>query len=171
MTSQDGADRMEELLKEAKELKIKGAHFCKSEESLQKKIDEAKGTVVAVEEQPKERPVAPKAKRKPAPKMSVANVGIDARAALLNKLEAEDPECKYLFQPFGTTAEALAAKSMERTSYTLGNEIVCRTDREAYYAVVEAKNEMQRRGMDAIDPNGQQIKSLTSRAKELPTAR
>ena len=159
--------KREELLIEAKAMGLQGAHFCKTEESLQAKIDKAKMGLNRVE---KPEPVVETPKRKAPPKMSVANVGIDARAALLTRLEAEDPECKYQLQPFGITAEELTAKALQRTDHTIGNEIVCRTDREAYEAVVNAKNAMQRRSMDAIDPSGSKIKAHTARAKELPTA-
>jgi len=139
MTSQ--TTKMEELKAEAKALGIKGAHFFKSEESLQDKIDSVK-TVEPVVEQPK---------RKPAPKMSVAGILTDDRAALVERLEKEDPDCKYIFQSGDISDRELAAKGLERTEYSLKNDILCRTDRESYIKVQDAKRQAQYDSMQRID--------------------
>ena len=65
MTSQ--TETLEGLKLKAKALKIKGAHLCKTVDSLQAKIDEVSGAVMVAE--PVEVP-----KRKRAPRMSVGGI-------------------------------------------------------------------------------------------------
>ena len=54
---------------------------------------------------------------------------------------------------------------MERTEYRLGNDIIARTDKQSYKDWSAAKREADRRGMDAIDDEGLEVKSLTAEAK------
>jgi hypothetical protein len=139
---------MEELKTKAKSLGIKGVHLYKKEDALQAKIDEVESGSVVTEEKPVEV-VEPK--RKPAPKMTVANIMRDDRTLLVERLEAEDPDSKYIFQNSDITDAELAAKGLERTEHSLKNDILCRTDRQSYDEVQALKREAQYEAMQRID--------------------
>ena len=157
MTSQ--TETLEELKLKAKALKIKGAHLYKDADSLQAKIDEVKGEAVVAEVEV----VAPK--RKPAPKMSVGGILSDDRAELVAKLEAEDPDAKYIFQRGDISDKELAGKGLERTEHTLRNDVLCRTDREAYGEVQARKRKAQYESMQRIDGGQGVIDNFTEVAK------
>jgi hypothetical protein len=158
MTSQ--TETLEELKLKAKALKIKGAHLYKDAESLQAKIDEVTGVdvvVAAVTEAPK---------RKKAPKMSVGGILSDDRAELVARLEAEDPDAKYIFQRGDISDRELAGKGLERTEHVLRNDVLCRTDREAYNEVQANKRKAQYDSMQRIDGGQGIIDNFTEVAKK-----
>ena len=67
--------------------------------------------------------------------MSVGGILSDDRAELVARLEAEDPDAKYIFQRGDISNEELAGKGLERTEHTLRNDVLCRTDKEVYNEV------------------------------------
>ena len=152
MTSQN--ENKAELVNEAKELGIKGAHLM-GVETLEKRIAEAKEEPVK-----EETPVAAKPLRKKAPSIKVAGLTTQTRQQLIERLEREDPESKYVLQPSAMTGDKLAAKGLEATGETIGNEIVCRTSMESYAGMMKARNVQQREMMNAIDPAEERIKSF-----------
>jgi len=161
MTEQQETDTMEVLKAKAKELGVKGIHLFKSEDALQAKIDEM-GTVV--KEVTDVTP--PQPKRKKAPSMPVHVVGRDERAELVARLEREDPSCKYIFEKGTITDRELAAKGFERTTHTLGNDIVVRTDKDSFTEFFNAKRQAQANSMKSIDTAGTKIKSFTEAPKQ-----
>ena len=170
MTSQENSNgKMDELKAEAKGLGIKSPHFFKTEEALQAKIDVAKAELAkeTVEEPVvQEQKVVTEPKRKKAPKMQVTNLGRDGRTELIARLEREDPECKYAFDKGSVTDDELAAKGFERTTYSLGNDIVIRTDKEAFTEYHSVKRQAQTDLMKAIDTEGKSIGSVTETQKK-----
>lgn len=164
MTSQEKTDNAE-LIAEAKKLGIKGPHMC-SPSVLEQKVEDAKmETVEAVEEVVQET-VQAEPKRKIAPSMVVKGVNEDSRTKLISELEAQDPDCKYMFQAASVTDEQLLAKGLERTGKRLKNDIVVRTRKDSFVEYQKAKNEGQRKMMDSIDSVGTKIKSLNAQAKD-----
>lgn len=89
--------------------------------------------------------------RKKAPRMTVAGINEDSRAAMIDKHERLDPECKYVFQSSRATDEELRAKGLERTGHRLKNDILCRTIKESFEEYQEAKNVAQFESMKSID--------------------
>jgi hypothetical protein len=140
-------DERLELESVARGLGVKG-FLPKDDEVLKTKIAEAQ--VIDTEEV--ETVVAKvEVKRKTAPRMNVAGIGRDDRAALVERLEREDPECKYLFQAGTVTNRELAAKGLERTDYSLKNDIVCRTIKDSYEEMLNVRNEGSYEAMGRID--------------------
>lgn len=143
-----------EMEAKAKALGIKGVHLY-GDEKLMGEINRIEAEGAKVE--------APK--RKKAPKMKVSSVVEDSAEKLIRRLEREDPDCKYLLQPIGTTALTLAEKQLEATGETIGDCIVCRTDKEGYQEYVNSKNAATQRMMQSIDPSGERIKGHVASAK------
>lgn len=156
MTSQINDERQEKLEK-AKSLGIKGAHLC-SDETLDKKIAEEEAIIVT--DKKADEP------RKPAPKMKVERIGVNERDQLLRDLEDQDPDCKYSYQPVGVSQRKLDAIGLEATDITLGEEVVCRTDKKSFLDVQAAKNAKNRQMMNAVEADSDiGIKSLTAQPK------
>ena len=169
MASQDKTDKRKALEKQAKELGMKGIHFFKTEESLEagivaKQADAVKTepkleVEVVAEElevveavQEKEVVESPKSKkRKAPPRMNIANIGNDDRTAMITRLEREDPECTYVMQSSSITPAELAAKGLERTEYSVKNDIVCRTLKEGFTEFQREKNKAAFDAMQRID--------------------
>ena len=141
MTSQN--EEREALNDKAKKLGIKGPLLC-GLDTLNKKIAEAESAQT-------EEPAIVKPIRGKAPSMSVANIDKNHRTALIEELEAEDPECKYIFQAGNITDRLLKAKGMERTEHSLQGDIVCRTTKESYYAVKAARQNADYEAMKRVD--------------------
>ena len=167
MTSQTKTDKRIALEKEAKALDIKG-RFPAQDTGLQAKIDKANeiksklvvgasnveeseiaDVVAQVEEVVQETVQAPK--RKKAPRMTVAGINTDSRTEAVARLEREDPDCKYIFQNSSISDKDLAAKGLERTGESVKNDILCRTMKDSYEDVLNAKNEGQFESMQRID--------------------
>lgn len=180
MASQiEKTDERVELEAQAKELGMKGIHFFKTEESLKTAI--AKKQAENVTEPTEEVPVVEtkledeikveveKIKRKTAPRMSVANINNDDRTALIERMEREDPDSKYLFQSSTATPRELAAKGLERTDLSVKNDILCRTLKQGYEEYISDKNEAQHESMQRIDPTSDGIVgSHDAKAKKPP---
>lgn len=152
MTSQE-LD-IESLREEAAELGMKGVHLYKDPEKLAEKIAEHKA---------KAEPV-----RKKAPKMRVSGTGYtDYAMERLRQLEQEHPDRKYLIRAVGTPPEKLANQGLAFDGETIGDEMLCYTDRESYEEYIVAKNRAERRKMDAIDPvEDGKIKSFDAQPKK-----
>jgi len=152
---------MEALKAEAKKLNVPGWQATKDPEKLQAKIDEAKKT----------------GGRSKAPKLRVATSGESSRNKLIEQMEREDPECKYLTQSSALTQAEAKAKGIEICKEPngdfiyCGEDIVCRTDKESYYEWVDKRNADATRSMKSIDKDlstkhgGKHIQSLNSKAK------
>lgn len=148
----------------ARGLGIKGC-LPKSDDALETKIAEAQGTEAVVVERA-EPVVAQKGiERKTAPRMNVANVGRDDRTAMIEKLEREDPECKYVMQAGTVSNRELAAKGLERTEFSVKNDVVCRTLREGFSEYVEQKNKASYEAMQRIDGGTGIVGNHNSKAK------
>jgi hypothetical protein len=163
MTSQTKSDERIELEKEAKSIGIKGrlpfqnadlvAKIAIAKSKLAEEVEvmemvEAENEVPEIVEEPV---TAVKPLRKKAPSMSVSAVNNDARTKAVERLEREDPECKYIFQNSSISDKDLAAKGLERTGESVKNDIICRTTKESYEGVLSAKNEGQFESMQRID--------------------
>ena len=107
-----------------------------------------------------------KKERKPAPSMSIGTVSVDERTELIEKLQKEDPECKYVFQESSITNEQLAAKGLQRTEHKLRNDIVCRTVKTSYEGWIAAKNKFNTEQMESIDTEGQMVQSFEASSKK-----
>jgi hypothetical protein len=171
MVSQEvvGAEEMDALKAEARELKIKGYGLIKDPDKLRAKIEEAKTMEVTTEvETPK---------RKKAPKMQVASVGENTRAKLIAQLEKEDPECKYIFQAAGLSQSEALAKGLEIVTKDNGeimyhgNDIVCRTDKQSYIDWQNDRTKHSLKAMKSIDKDlsteggGRKIQSVSESPK------
>ena len=155
-------EKMEELTIKAKALKIQGVHLFGTEETLEAKINEVESAMeeaaaTAVPETPA---------RKQAPLMTVDGIDNDARRELIGRLEKEDPECKYVFRSATVTDDELRAQGYERTGHVLKNDIVCRTQRIGWEAVIEAKRKAQYDSMQSIDGGKGSIDSFEERARK-----
>lgn len=163
MTSQVEEVNVEELRAEAKALNASGWQACKDPDKLKAKIEEAK---------------LKNAERKKAPKMQVASVGENTRAKLIAKLEADDPESKYLTQAASISSEEINAKGLEVVKKSNGDimyhgsDIVCRTDKRSYYDWQNARSAHATEAMKAIDKDlsteggGRRIQSVTENVKQ-----
>ena len=168
MTSQkvEKTDERVALEAVAKELGVKSVHMFKKEGSLEAAIAKKQAEIVASEpkleveeltekvtEEVAPQEVAAKAspKRKAPPRMNVAGIGRDDRSALIERLEREDPECKYIFQSGTITQRELTAKGLEKTEYSLKNDVVCRTVKDSYEEMLQVRNESSYEAMGRID--------------------
>lgn len=165
MTSQIDNENMTKLKAEAKELGVKGIHFFKTEESLQAKVDSMKEPVIEQKVTEPEVVVNATPARKKAPKMSVSSISRDDREELIKELKRDDPDCEYLFEKGTVTDAELKAKGMERTGHSIRNDIVVRTDKEAFKQYYDAKRGAQERLMKSVDTDGTRIKSFTENRK------
>lgn len=172
-------EKTEERVKletQAKELGMKGIHFCKTEESLRVAIakkqagsEEPEVQDAKVDQEDEVVAEVKKMKRKTAPSMSVANINNDDRTALVERMEREDPDCKYIFQSGNATPRELAAKGLERTELSVKNDVLCRTMRDSYDGYISDKNQAQHEAMQRIDPTSDGIVgSHESKAKKPP---
>jgi hypothetical protein len=163
MTSTEETAGMDALKAEAKELGVTGWQAMKDPTKLQAKIDTAKAS----------GPV-----RKKAPKMVVASVGENSRTKTLANLEKGDPDSKYITQSASKTHEEIAAKGLEvmkkpngEVMY-VGNDIVCRTERESYNEWQNQRTNHSLKAMQSIDKDlevgrgGKRIQALTERTKQ-----
>jgi len=152
MTSQDEDRKL--LNDKAKKLGIKCPHTC-GLDTLLKKIADAEADAMEsetiMEEAVEEEVVVAEPVRRKAPSMSVGNILIDDRTQLINRLEAEDPDCKYIFQAGSVTDQVLKQKGLERTTHSLRGDIVCRTMKDSYYEVKAAKQKADYEAMQRID--------------------
>jgi hypothetical protein len=158
MTSEIEAN-IDELKAEAKALGLTGWQAMKDPVKLMAKIEAAKKVPV----------------RSKAPKMDVFTAGGSDRGKLIASLEKDDPECKYLTQSAKLTAEEAKAKGFEIMKKPNGeimyckNDIVCRTDKEAYYKWQGGRNDHSINMMKSIDKDldceggGEKIKSVAER--------
>ena len=167
MTSQkEKTDERKALEKLAKDVGVKSIHLFSKEGSLEAKVAEKQAEAIASEpklevekvteevaEEVAQEEVVAKAspKRKLPPRMNVAGIGRDDRAALIERLEREDPECKYIFQSSNITQRELTAKGLEKTDYSLKNDVVCRTMRDSYEEMLEVRNNGSYEAMGRID--------------------
>lgn len=147
-----------ELVEKAKKLGIKGAHLY-GVDKLVEEIDKCEA-----EQKVTDTPSAPE--RKIAPRMSVSSVNRDNGLRTVMKLDKEFPEYKHMLQPKDIDRDVLAEKGLEFTGKTIGNEIVCRTDRESFEEWQQAGNREARRMMESIDPDGEQIMEHTVAPKK-----
>ena len=157
-----------EIVEEAKRLKIKSWHL-RHLDDVKADIEAAKAEPIVVPVVEVEAPTVvatPPSMRKKAPKMPIRVFGSDARAGLIAKRQAEDPDAVYLFQDAGISDEDLLKKGFERTGETLKNDIVVRTDRKRYEENEADESAHQRRLMDAIDTKGEKIVSVTEQPKK-----
>lgn len=167
MTSQkeEKTDERVALEAVAKELGVKSVHMFKKEGSLEAAIAKKQAEIVASEPKlevealteevaeavAKEVVATPSPKRKAPPRMNVAGIGRDDRSALIERLEREDPECKYIFQSGTITQRELTAKGLEKTDYSLKNDIVCRTMKDSFVEMQKVTNEAAYEAMQRID--------------------
>lgn len=182
MTSQkeNKTEKRKELEKLAKEVGVKGIHLFKTEEALEAKIAEKQAEAVASEpklevesvteglvEEVAQETVAEKVapKRKKPPRLNVAGIGRDDRAALVARLEQEDPECKYIFQSSNITQRELTAKGLEKTEYSLKNDVLCRTLRDSYEEMLQLRNEGSYEAMGRIDGGTGIVGKFDARSK------
>jgi hypothetical protein len=152
MTSQkvEKTDERMKLEAVAREMGMKG-RFPTDDDALEAKIAEAQTTEAVVVEKVEPVKEAPVLKRKPAPRMIVAGNYRDDRTAMVEKLEREDPDSKYIMQSGTISNRELAAKGFERTDFTVKNDIVIRTNREDYDANLNNLNETSYEAMGRID--------------------
>ena len=149
MTSQD-EDR-KQLNDKAKKLGIKCPHTC-GLDTLLKKIADAEALAESTETmETATEPVKVEPVRSTAPSMKVENILVDDRTLLMQRLEAEDPECKYIFQSGSITDRELKEKGLERTDNTLRGDVLCRTQKDSYYAVKAARQKADHEAMERID--------------------
>lgn len=160
MTSQIEEVDMDALKAEAKELNVPGWQVTKDPEKLKKKIDEAKGS-----------------KRSKAPKLHVSMSGESSRNKLIERLDKEDPECKYMTQSASLTQAEAEAKGIEIVRKNngelmyCGEDIVCRTDKESYYEWQNNRTKESLEAMKSIDKDldtergGKKIQALTERVR------
>ena len=165
MTSQIDNESMTELKAEAKKLGVKGVHLFKTEESLQAKVDSMKEPVIEQKVAEPEPVTNIAATRKTAPKMSVSSISRDDREELIKELKKGDPNCEYLFEKGTITDVELKAKGLERKNHSIRNDIVVRTDKEAFKQYYDAKRGAQERLMKSVDTDGTRIKSFTENRK------
>ena len=156
---------IEALREKAKSLGIPKYWFMK-QETLEANIAEAEAQMNASVVEEKPEVVEPK--RKKAPKMNVSGIRKDDRTELVEQLEREDPDSKYIFQAHGTTDAAIAAKGFERTGHTLKNDFLCRTDRDSYEEYLAARNESRLESMKKIDKAQVVFKGHEARPKPPP---
>lgn len=159
MTSQT-ENTMEALQAEAKAIGVRSPHLYKKEASLRAAIDSMKPVEVV---EPVAEPVAEVVRAK-APSMSVLGINNDDRAALVQKMEAEDPDLKYVFFSCGITDAELKAKGFERTDKELRSDVLCRTMKDSYDAVHAAKKDAAFESMQRIDGGTGVIESHTEQA-------
>lgn len=162
MTSTNEMTEIEVLKAKAKELGISGWQTFKDPVKLQARIDEV-GEVGTV--------------RKSPPKMSVSRRGRN-REETIALLEREDPQSKYLTKSASTSHEELLANGFEvmkkpnGETMFLGNDIICRTDKESYYECQNADTEDSLKAMRSIDKDlevgrgGKRIQALKERPKQ-----
>ena len=168
MTTEDnennGNNELERLLVIAKDLGIKPLHIYKNPVTLQKKIDDkmaekstqSSDQVVSTTEKQDEVPkiesdvlsfeeiaIVQKLKRKKAPQVVVNAPHVDARTLKITELERIDPSSKYMTQGSKVTDHELKAKGQERTGLTLGNDIIVRKDKKAFYEGLNARNALK----------------------------
>lgn len=158
MTSQD-EDR-QKLNDRAKKLGIVNPHACGGD-LLLKKIAEKELEMEAPEIAPE-----PEVKRSKAPSMKVENVMQDDRTLLMLKMEAEDPDCKYIFQSQSVSDQVLKSKGLERTKQTLKGDVLCRTMKDSYYAVKSARQKADYEAMQRIDGGKGIVGNFQPQAKE-----
>jgi hypothetical protein len=159
MTSQE--TDMDTLKAEAKALKVPGWQLMKDPEKLAQKIEDAKKS----------------GGRKKAPKLRVTTSGESSRNKLIERLEKEDPDSKYMTQNSSLTQAQAQAKGLEICKEPngdliyCGEDIVCRTDKDSYYEWQNKRNADATRAMKSIDKDlstekgGKHIQSLSQRAK------
>lgn len=160
MTSQE---EMDALKAEAKELKVAGWQLCKDPEKLKQKIADAK---------------AGGTERKKAPKLRVAMTGENSRNRMIEQLEKDDPDCKYLTQSSKLTPSEAETKGIEIVKKDngeilyCGEDIVCKTDRNSYYEWQNNRTKGALNSMKSIDKDlstkhgGKRIQAVTERPKE-----
>jgi hypothetical protein len=173
MTSQtnEATDERKALEKQARDAGVKG-FLPKDDEVLKAKIADLVGEVEQKKEVKtvNEEVIAEvKPERKKAPRMNVAGIGRDDRTEMITKLERADPECKYVFQSSTITKDELAAKGLERTGYSVKNDIVCRTMKDSFEDYQQKKNEAQYEAMQRIDGGTGIVGNHNSNAKNPPT--
>lgn len=168
MTSQkvEKTDERKALEKLAKDIGVKSPHMFSKEGSLEEAIAKKQAEAVASEPKleveeltekvteevaPQEVVAKASPKRKAPPRMNVAGIGRDDRSALIERLEREDPECKYIFQSGTITQRELTAKGLEKTDYSLKNDIVCRTMKDSFVEMQKVTNEAAYEAMQRID--------------------
>jgi hypothetical protein len=166
MTDQETTVDIEALKAEAKALDVKGWQATKDPDKLIAKIEEAKSMRTEVAE-----------KRSTAPKMKVFNAGENTRNQVIARLEKADPDCKYLTQKAGISADELASKGLELVKQDNGEvmyhggDVICRTDKNSYYEWQNSRTEYSLKGMKSIDKDldteggGRKIQSLKEQAK------
>lgn len=162
---------LNELIEKAKKLGIKRPDLMR-EDTLTAKIKDAESAIgissdavvePVVAEEPVKEPV-----RSTAPSMNLNMIDEDDRIKLLEKLEAADPECKYVFKRADVTNDELAAIGLERTDQRLKNDIVCRTTLKSYKELQSARNKAEFKSMKNIDGGTGKIQSKTAKAKRPP---
>lgn len=165
MTSQE-ENNVEALRAEAKELGVKSWHVL-GEERLILEVAKVKGGSSEPAEAP-EQEVKPKVteKRSKAPRMNVSNIQRDDRTAMIERLDAEEPDCKHILQAGSVTDRELAAKGLERTEYSVKNDVVCRTMKDSYEEWQQAKIDANYDAMQAIDGGTGQVEALTEIVKK-----
>ena len=166
MTSQNETTIDKSRLEYAKTLKIQGAHLIKDPEKLEAKIAEAESMQTET-----------KVERKAPPKMKVFKAGEGTRKKQIARLEAEDPDAKYMTQKAGITADELAAKGLEIVkksngeSMYIGDDVVVRTDKKSYNEWQNSRTEYALNGMKSIDKHldsgnsGSKIQAVREHAK------
>lgn len=159
MTSTEETVNMDELKAEAKALNIGGWQATKDPVKLKAKIDAAKASGGNI--------------RKKAPKMPIKSGNVSSREEMIKQLEKEDPDAKYVTKAAGTSSDELLAKGLEQVKKSngdpifIGNDIVCRTDREQYNKWENARREQSLQGMKSVDKDldigrgGKRIQALT----------
>jgi len=162
MASEEEANLIK-LKAEAKELGVTGWQSFSDPAKLIAKIEEAKLSEGA---------------RKKAPDMMVATSGENTRDKLIQKLEAEDLDAKYLFQSSNLTAEEAKMKGFEIVKkengevLSHGNDIVCRTSRKSYYKWQNDRAAHSAKAMQSIDKDlttdggGRKIQALKEAPKK-----
>jgi hypothetical protein len=148
---------MDTLKEEAKALKIKGWHIM-GEDRLIEEIQKAK--VVAVE------PAEPV--RKKAPRMKIRTARTNDRQALLDELNAKDPEYEHQYRMAGTPVDRIEAGGFEVVAgVTRGDEIVVRTSKDSFLEYLDASNDAEAKKMEAgVDDTGRMVQRQTSSPKE-----
>ena len=161
MTSQEKAEN-EALVERAKTLGIKGWHLC-SIEVLEAKVKEAEEGE-AVQEVKQERRVVPK--------MKVFNSLEDDSERIASEFRRAEPDCEFVYQPSDVSQQKLDDLGLQRTERTVGNDVLCRTDKASYYEVMRQANQaafeqvqaIEREHADRKNP-GRIVRSLTEHRK------
>lgn len=152
-------DTLDEKIKAAKELIGVDEAGTKTEEVTQEVVEDV-AVAVAQEEKSDARPIAPA--------MNLTLITTDDRTKLLAELEAEDPECKYVFKRASVSDHELSSIGLQRTGRRLKNDIVCRTRKDSFKQWQKDQNVEEYKSMKSIDGGTGKVKYHNAAARTPP---